>query len=55
MKTTRIKYADSIVQERGYKYNVQILIDGYYYGNGKFCKNIKEVNEYIEKQIMTVE
>lgn len=51
MKAIIIEDADSTAQERGYKYNVQLLIDGYYCGNGKFCKDVKEVNEYIEKQL----
>lgn len=51
MKTIKIETADSTAQERGYKYNVQILINGSYCGVGKFCKNLTEINEYLERQL----
>lgn len=51
MKTIKIEVADSTAQERGYKYNVQMLINGCYCGVGKFCKNLTEINEYLETQL----
>lgn len=30
----------------GYKYNVQVIINGRYSGVGSFCKTLKEVEAY---------
>ena len=47
MKKFNVIKTDSTVRKHGYEYNVQVLIDGYYSGVGKFCRNKKEVQEYI--------
>lgn len=32
-----------------YPFNVQVITDGYYSGNGKFCKDIDAVKDFVEK------
>lgn len=51
MKTIKFKVTrtDKTIQERGYKYNVQVLINGMYCGEGKFCKDQNDVDSYIEE------
>lgn len=34
----------------GFRYNVQEWTDGYYIGNGRYCKNLKEVENYINSR-----
>ena len=29
-------------------YNVQIITNGYYCGNGKYCKSLKEAEDYLK-------
>lgn len=48
MKEFKILEADSVLQNKGYKYNVQIYINGVYSGVGRFCKDMQEVNKYIK-------
>lgn len=31
----------------GYRYNIQVLFNGFYYGTGRFCKSKQEAEEYI--------
>ena len=33
----------------GYKYNVQVYVNGIYAGIGRFCKTLKEVETYKRK------
>lgn len=34
----------------GFRYNVQEWIDGRYVGNGRYCKDLKEVENYINSR-----
>lgn len=34
----------------GFRYNVQEWTDGYYIGNGRYCKNLKEVENFIKQR-----
>lgn len=34
----------------GFRYNVQEWTDGYYIGNGRYCKNLKEVENFINQR-----
>lgn len=49
MKEFLVTYADAALESKGIKYNVQMLIDGVYAGNGRYCKTINEVREYINQ------
>lgn len=31
-----------------YPYNVQMITDGFYTGNGKFCRSMEEVDVYLK-------
>lgn len=50
-KTYIIEKSNLSLEKQGFYYNVQILIDNYYSGNGKFCKTLKEVLEYLSNEI----
>lgn len=32
-----------------YNYNVKMITDGYYCGIGKYCRNLKEAADFIQK------
>lgn len=34
----------------GFRYNVQEWIDGRYVGNGRYCKSLKEVENFINQR-----
>lgn len=34
----------------GFRYNVQEWTDGYYIGNGRYCKDLKEVEDFINQR-----
>ena len=38
---------DTKAFELGYRVNVQVITNGLYYGQGKFCKSKQEAEEYI--------
>lgn len=38
--------ANEYSRKLGYKYNVQVLVNGKYSGVGRFCKTLKEVETY---------
>lgn len=46
--TFRIKKIDrdTLTYDEGYRFDVQVLTDGYDCGNGRFCKSLDEAHEY---------
>ena len=42
--------SDNYSYDLGYRYNVQIFINGYYYGLGRFCKTAKEARDYAKAE-----
>ena len=43
----RISYRITKTENSEYPYNVQVLADGTYCGNGRFCRSLDEAMEYI--------
>ena len=48
--TFRIKGIDrdTLAYDEGYRFDVQVLTDGYDCGNGRFCKSLDEAHEYCD-------
>ena len=49
MKEFLVTHADTVLESKGIKYNVQMLIDGVYAGHGKYCKTLDEVKDFINQ------
>ena len=43
--------SDHPAYKYGDRYNVQLLMNGYYCGHGKFCKDMDEVENFIQCEI----
>lgn len=45
-----IKTSKTHFNNYGVKYNVQVILNGIYSGVGRYCRNMKEVNDYKRKE-----
>ena len=50
MTKKNLEYRIRKTENMEYPYNVQVLVDGIYCGNGRFCRSLEEARDFIAAQ-----